>query len=436
MTDLLTEAFGRFSSNGGGGPSWLAPIRREAFTRFATVGFPTARDEEWRFTPVIAIAQGGFRPDQPLPKAARVTREAVEQFTFGHSEWPRLVFVNGRFDPDLSTSPTLAEGVHVGSLAQAIDAGHPVVEAHLGRYAKAETTPFAALNTAFVVDGAFVHVPKGVTVPDPIQLVFVSSEATDAAIQPRNLVVVEGDARVSLVESYVTLTPGSRYFTNAVSEVVLGAQAWVEHSRIQRESEAAFHIGFTQVDQARDSHYRSFTLAMGGAIARHNLHVQMNDSNIESLLYGLYLTRGQQVVDNHTAIHHDHPHCNSWEMYKGVLDGRSRAVFNGKVFVTPIAQKTDAKQTNRNLLLSDGARVDTKPQLEIFADDVRCTHGATVGQLDDLPLFYALSRGIPREAAKQLLTYAFAAEVLEEVAVDDVRAELDRLLHARLAGHD
>jgi Fe-S cluster assembly protein SufD len=219
-----------------------------------------------------------------------------------------------------------------------------------------------------------------------------------------------------------------------VTEVAVAAGSWLEHTRIQRESERAYHVGLTHVDQQRDSHYRSFSMAMGGALARHNLHVRLNDENIETLMYGLYLTRGEQVVDNHTAILHEQPNCRSWEVYKGVLDGRSRAVFNGKVFVRPEAQKTDAKQTNRNLLLSDLAKVNTKPQLEIFADDVKCTHGATVGRLDDVALFYARSRGVPQEAAERLLTYAFAAEVIEEVALEPVRNELDRLVLERLEG--
>jgi Fe-S cluster assembly protein SufD len=235
-----------------------------------------------------------------------------------------------------------------------------------------------------------------------------------------------------VVESYVTLSPDSSYWTNPVTEVSLGQSAWLEHTRIQRESEQAYHIGLTHVDQQRDSHYRSFAMAMGGAIARHNLHARLNDENVETLLYGLYLTRGEQLVDNHTAIYHDHPHCRSWEVYKGVLDGRSRGVFNGKVFVKPEAQKTDAKQTNRNLLLSDGARIDTKPQLEIFADDVKCTHGATVGQLDDLALFYSRSRGIPAAEAQRLLTYAFAAEVIAELSLGPVREELEGLVRERL----
>ncbi len=241
-----------------------------------------------------------------------------------------------------------------------------------------------------------------------MHLLFVTTADAErhASTHPRNLIVVERGARASVIESYVTLAPGAASTGPTRSpKSSLAAGAWLEHTRIQRESERAYHVGLTHVDQQRDSHYRSFSLAMGGALARHNLHVRLNDENIEALMYGLYLTRGDQVVDNHTAIYHDQPNCRSWEVYKGILDGRSRAVFNGKVFVKPEAQKTDAKQTNRNLLLSDAARVDTKPQLEIFADDVKCTHGATVGRLDDVALFYARSRGIPpggRRAAPHL----------------------------------
>ena len=411
-------------------PDWLRPVRRGAMDRFAQTGFPAARDEEWRFTPVTAITQAEFTPAAP---SSRIPRDAIAPFVFGHAEWPLLVFVDGRFDAGLSSMLPLPGGARAMSLAEAIAAGDETVARHLGHHAPVEASGFTALNTAFIRDGAFVHVPAGVELTSPVHILFVSSGETEGTVaHPRNLIVIERAARASIVESYVTLAPGRRYFTNAVTEVSSGEGAWTEHTRIQRESEGAYHVGLTHVDQARDSHYRSFTLAMGGAIARHNLHVRLNAPNIETLMYGLYLTRGDQVADNHTAIYHDHPNCNSWEVYKGVMDGDSRAVFNGKVFVRPEAQKTDAKQTNRNLLLSDGARVHTKPQLEIFADDVKCTHGATVGQLDDVALFYLRSRGIGETAARTLLTYAFAAEVVEEVALEPVRLELERLVRERL----
>jgi Fe-S cluster assembly protein SufD len=319
------------------------------------------------------------------------------------------------------------------SLAEALRNGGDVLQRHLTQYARSEENPFTALNTALFRDGGFIHIAAGVDLPVAINLVFVTtSAAADTVTHPRNLIVVERNARASVVESYVTLAPGIRYWTNPVTEVWTGPNSWAEHTRIQRESEAAYHVATTEAHVSRDSHYRSFSLAMGAALARHNLNARLADEHAEALLYGLYLTHGEQLVDNHTVLYHDHPHGHSWEVYKGILDGRSRAVFNGKVMVKPEAQKTDAKQTNRNLVLSDFAKVDTKPQLEIFADDVKCTHGATVGQLDEVALFYAQSRGLPLAEARRLLTYAFAAEVTEEVALEPVRAELNRLLLERL----
>ena len=418
------------------GPEWLEPVRRAAMDHFARTGFPTAREEEWRFTPVSPIAQATWR-SAGVGGIEEVAREQLTPFVFGHSEWCTLVFVNGEYAPALSSPGSLPEGVLVANLADALRNGNgtEILERHLTRYARIEESPFTALNTAFLRDGGLIHVPAGTDLPHPVNLVFVTTpDAAGAVIHPRNLVIVERNSRASLVESYVTLAPGARYWTNPVTEVWTGANSWVEHTRIQRESEAAFHVATTQVEVSRDSHYRSFSMAMGANLARHNLNARLGDQNSEALLYGLYITHGNQVVDNHTVLYHDHPNCHSWEVYKGILDGHSHAVFNGKVFVKPEAQKTDAKQTNRNLVLSDHAKVDTKPQLEIFADDVRCTHGATVGQLDEMALFYAQSRGLPAEEARRVLTYAFAAEVIDEVSLQPVRDELNRLVLRRLNG--
>jgi Fe-S cluster assembly protein SufD len=427
--DLELHAGGALSES----PEWLEPVRRAAAERFGRTGFPAGRDEEWRFTPIGPVAQTAWRPAPTRPDG--IAAPSLAPFVFGHPEWSTLVFVNGIYNPALGSIASLPSGVTITSLADALRADLPVLRQHLNRHAPIEGSPFTAFNAAAFRDGGLVHVPAGHDLASPVHLVFVTTdEAAGAAIHPRNLIVVERGARASVIESYVTLVDGQAYWTNPVTEVAAAAGAWLEHTRIQRESERAFHVGLTHVDQQRDSHYRSFTLAMGAALSRHNLHVRLNDENIETLMYGLYLTRGEQVADNHTAIYHDRPNCRSWEVYKGVLDDRSRAVFNGKVFVQPEAQKTDAKQTNRNLLRSDLAKVDTKPQLEIFADDVKCTHGATVGRLDDIGLFYARSRGIPAEAAERLLTYAFAAEVIDEVALEPVRLELDRLVLERLGG--
>jgi Fe-S cluster assembly protein SufD len=426
VTQALAKAFERFSRNGGGeGPAELVSLRREAWSRFAAAGFPSSRDEEWRFTPVSAIEKVDWTA--PVSPVRRPAASALDPYRVGPPEWTTLVFVNGSYDAELSHRPTLPAGLTIEPLADALRRSPGLLDL-------TDATPFSALNAAFTRDGAVIRVAAGVELADPIHLLFVNTaDASGQMVQVRTLIAVERGARAQFVESYAGLGDAVS-FTNAVTDVDVGAGAWVEHSRIQRESESAFHIGLTRVQQARDSHYRSFTLAMGGAIARHDLRTRLGDENVETLLYGLYLGRGDQLVDNHTVIYHDHPNCRSWEVYKGVMDGKSHAVFNGKVMVTPEAQKTDAKQTNRNLLLSEGAKVDTKPQLEIFADDVRCTHGATVGRLDESAFFYLQSRGISRSAARRLLTYAFAAEVTAEVASAPVREALDRLVLDRVGG--
>jgi Fe-S cluster assembly protein SufD len=411
-----------------GEPAWLATLRSAARERFAAVGLPTSRDEEWRFTPVGPLA----KLDIGLPAAAgAVSTEAIAPCDFDPA-WPLLVVVDGRIDATRSRLPALPGGARLMALSEAIAAGVPEVEAHLTRTVPPEATPFAALNAAAFTDGLFLLVPRGCSLEQPIQVLHVATDASaDALLAPRVLVVVGDEARATITESYLSLTERT-HVTAAVAEIVVGRNATVEHIRVQRENEAAWHVGFTAVDQGRDSHYRSFALSMGAHLARHNLHAHLGDENIETLLYGLSLTRGEQLSDTHSAIHHDHPNCNSWEVYKGVLDDRSRIVFNGKVLVDPIAQKTDAKQTNRNLLLSEQARVDTKPQLEIFADDVRCTHGATIGKLNEQQRYYLQSRGIAGAQAEQLLVWAFAAEVMLEILEPTVRKALESLVHARL----
>ncbi len=428
----LVATFEAFAANGGGaGPAWLMSARRTAFARFAARGYPTPKDEEWRFTPIGPVTAPEWRPSRP---GALPTATELEGFQFGHPEWTTLVFVDGRYADALSRRAPGAAGITIETLAQALTGGSELARRALERGPTPGEPSFSALNAAFAADGTVIRVPAEVDLGDPIHLLHVATAgAAGAVVSPRTLVVLERGARAQVVETYAGLGEGAS-FTNAVTHVEVGAGAWMEHTRIQRESLSAYHIGFTRVDQERDSHYRSFTLAMGGAIARHDLHARLGDENVETLLYGLYLGGGSQLVDNHTVLFHDEPSCRSWEVYKGILDGRSRAVFNGKVLVNAKAQKTDAKQTNRNLLLSDGAKVDTKPQLEIFADDVRCTHGATVGRLDEIAHFYLQSRGIPRAMAQQLLTYAFAAEVVREVASEPVRTALDRLVRARLGG--
>jgi len=432
VTELYLKEFEAFAGNGGAeGPEWVRALRRTAIDRFARVGFPSAKEEDWRFTNIQPLVQRAFR--RPAT-GGRVSPEELAPFLFGHAEWITLVFVNGRYAPELSVGPAdrLPAGVEVGSLADALARDPAALERHLTRHVGVDASPFVALNTAFLKDGAFIHVPANTALETPIHVVFVADrDAADVVAFPRNLYVLERSAQATIVESYVALTEAT-YFTNAVTEIALGENAVLHHDRIQQESEQAYHIAATHARQLRDSRYVSFSLMAGGAISRHNLTAHLDAPHCEVVLNGLYLARGEQLVDNHTAVYHDHPDCRSWEVYKGVLDGASHAVFNGKVFVKPEAQKTDGKQTNRNLLLSDRARVDTKPQLEIFADDVKCTHGATVGALDELPLFYLKSRGIGGDLARKLLTYAFAAEVLGEIRLQPVKQSLEALMMARL----
>ncbi len=410
---------------------WLAELRQRAQARFEATGFPTSKEEDWRFNTLAPLTGTSF----PLaPASETVTLDELVPFQYAIPGATTLVFVNGCFTPELSTSGSLPAGVTVRSLAAAIQTHGKLIESHLGKYSTIERDGFTALNTAFLKDGLFVHVPKNVEMQAPVHAIFVSdSRAAAGATHPRNLIVIESGARGAVIESYVGLTPAT-YFTNAVSEVVVEANGYLEHSRIQRESEKAFHIGTTHFRQDRDSRVHSSVVSFGAALGRNNLDMTLDGEGIESTLLGMYMGRGQQELDNHTSILHSHPNCGTREVYKGILDDKSHGIFNGKIYVTPEAQKTDAKQTNRVLLLSDTASIDTKPQLEIFADDVKCTHGATVGALDPMAGFYLQSRGIGGDLARRVLTYAFAAEVLEELPYEEMKTKLEAVVMSRLGG--
>ncbi|HET7457479.1 MAG TPA: Fe-S cluster assembly protein SufD [Gemmatimonadaceae bacterium] len=412
------------------GPRWLRKAREAGLERFERLGFPTPRDEDWHYTSVAPIAEAGFRVvGEP---GGEVDAADLSPYTFGRgSAWPTLVYVNGRYSAALSHLDGLSSGVRVMDLATALDEEESLVEGYLTKLADDEARSFTALNTAFLRDGAVVHVAKEAEVATPIHLLFVTDSAgANNAAHVRNLIVAERHSKVTVVESYVALGE-ARYFTNAVTEVSVGDGATVSHYKVQRESRRAFHVGTTEVTQGRDSHYVSFSFAVGAALSRTNVYTVLAGEGCGSTLNGLYMVDGEQHVDHQTRIEHAQPNCFSREVYKGILDGSSRGVFNGKVYVHPIAQKTDGKQSNNNLLLSERAHVDTKPQLEIFADDVKCTHGATVGRLDETALFYMKSRGVNRELARRLLTYAFAADVLETIELAEVRDELESLTLAR-----
>ncbi|MFN0157918.1 MAG: Fe-S cluster assembly protein SufD [Bacteroidota bacterium] len=409
----------------------LHTIRRAAFAHFLATGFPTTRDEEWRFTNVLPIAKSRFNraTAQSIPS---LNNNDVERFTPVGLNAHRLVFVNGVYAATLSDLAAIPVGATVSNLAEAISANPEIVGKPLTRYARFDESAFTALNTAFLHDGAFVHIPDGMILEKPIHIIFVSTGDPDGfTAHPRNLIVVGNNSQVSLLESYVSLAK-TPYFMNAVSEIVLGENAVVEHDKLQDESEAAFHVGTIHVHQHRRSNFTSNSIALGGALVRNNVTVVLDDEGCESTLNGLSLAMHQQLVDNHTTIDHAKPHCNSHELYKSILDGKSRGVFNGKIFVRKDAQKTDAKQTNKTLLLSDDATIDTKPQLEIFADDVKCTHGATVGQLDEEQVFYLRSRGLSNSEARDILTFAFASDVVHRVHIEPLREQLDAMIQSRL----
>jgi len=420
-----------FAGNGAGrAPGWLRELRAGGLARFGALGFPTLREEEWRFTSVAPIAETPFVL-APVPGTRQPS--PAQLAPLGPAAGHRLVFVNGRFSERLSTAADVPAGVRIESLAGAV-AHHPdLVERHLGRYAGQQQGPFAALNTAFVADGAFVHVPAACELTDPVEILFVAVPGDGPEVcHPRNLIVLEHAARAVVVERYVSLADGV-YWTNAVTEIFAGDGARAECYRIQQESDRAFHVATTQAVQGRDSVVRLHPLVFGAALSRHDLRVVLDGAGGSLLLNGLYLLGGRQHADHHTVIDHARPHCESHEYFTGVLDERARGVFSGRIIVRPGAQRTDSKQTNNNLLLSSEAHADSQPQLEIYADDVRCTHGSTVGPLDERALLYLRSRGIDEAEARGLLTYGFAAEVLGRVALGPLRARLDALVRARLA---
>jgi Fe-S cluster assembly protein SufD len=411
----------------GGSIPWVRRVRDSGLSRFRAVGFPTTRDEDWKYTNVRPIAK------QPFARAVGshngIDATQLETLHNNGLDSHRCVFVNGHFAPSLSDLDQLPSGVSVMSLSDALNHRAEELEAELGRCAPSKLHGFAALNTAFLTDGAYIRVGRNCALERPIELIYVSTGDGEQpqVSYPRTLAIAETGSRAVILERYVSLEQ-SRYLTNAITELVARTSAQVDYYKLQEESTKAFHVCGLFVHQDRDSTVTTNNIAMGGAIARTDLHVTLNDVGAHSNLNGLYIGMGRQHIDNHTQVDHRVAHCTSDEFYKGVLAGRSRAVFHGRIVVHQDAQHTDAQQQNHNLLLSRDTEVDTKPQLEIYADDVKCSHGATVGQLDPNSLFYLRSRGIDETTARSLLTYAFANDVINRFAIESIRRELEHHL--------
>jgi Fe-S cluster assembly protein SufD len=402
-------------------------LRKAAMARFVEMGFPGPKDEEWRFTPIAPLVRVPF---ELAPADSPEAASAFRRLHHGDQPGASLGCINANRPFLLERSRPLPAGVVVCSLAEAFEKSPDLIEPHLTRHADFSKHSFTALNTAFLRDGAFVYVPRGTVIEEPIFLRFLvtSWNAEVPYIWHRRCLVLLGEnSQATLIESYGGL-PGTTYFTNAVTEIVVGAGAHVDHYKLQREGDQAFHMAMMQVQIGRAAHFSSHAVMQGGQWVRNEINAVFEDEGGECTLNGLYQASGQQLIDNHTFIDHAYPHCASHELYKGILDGKAHGVFNGKIYVRQDAQKTDAKQTNQTLLLSDVATINSKPQLEIYADDVKCTHGATVGQLDAESIFYLRSRGIGSDEARSLLTYAFANDIINRIKVASVREELERSL--------
>jgi Fe-S cluster assembly protein SufD len=413
-------------------PEWLRTLRTAGITAFETLGFPTTRQEDWRHTSVAAIARTGFH--RPPATASVADLAVLDTLDFGHAFARRqLVFVNGRYAPTLSSAET-SDGVHIRSLREVLDRQPQLVQPYLDRQASGPGRPFAALNAAFLDDGAFISVPEGTVLTEPIHVVFLSAPGSQpTASHPRVLVWAGRKSQAAIVESYGG-PADAVYLTNAVTEVTVEDGAVVDHYRLQRESARAFHVGALGVTQGRASRFTSHAISLGASLSRLDIRQVFAGEGGECVLNGLFLGSDRQHTDTHTWVDHAQPHCSTRELYKGIVDDKARGVFVGRILVRAGAQKTDAIQSNKNLILSREALVDSLPQLEILADDVKCKHGSTTGQLDPLALFYLRSRGIGEEAARALLTYAFASDVVQRIGIAPLRAGLTEHLQRRLPG--
>jgi len=426
IKDWYLSNFGEFEKRlNGGKESSIHQIRKDALSNFSKLKFPSLKDEEWKYTSVAPLLKYNFIPSY---EKKNISKEIIKSLLFGEMEHSLVVFINGRFSNEHSNLLNLPDGVIVGSIAEEIKKNNEILLKHFGKYADHRNQIFTALSTAYTEDGAFVYVPDGKIVQEPIHIIFITDAGKEKVLtQPRNLFVAGKNSQVTIIEHYVG-NKSEIYFTNAVTEIVADENSVLDHIKLQQESKNAFHIARMEVDQERNSNFSSHLISTGADLTRNDFNARFNDEGGECTLNGLYIIDGTQLFDAHTLMDHAKPHCNSHEHYKGILDEQSRGVFNGKVIVRQDAQKTNAFQENNNILLSDQALVNTKPQLEIFADDVKCSHGATIGQMDDEAKFYLKSRGIGEEASKGILLHAFASDVVTSIKIESVRNYIEEII--------
>ncbi len=430
---VYVEQYQRASAARTHEPEWLSERREFAFERFSVLGFPTVRNEEYKYTNLakLAKAQMETAPAYITP----LGEEALAPAAYEGLQGPRIVFVDGRFNKALSRLGGLPQDAVVASIAETLEKNPEALEGHLTRYADSENHATTALNTAFFVDGAFISAPAKTRIEQPVHVIWVSIGEPGMATHPRTLILAGRESDITVIESFIAVNDGA-YWTNAVTEIVAEDGSRVEHFKAQQDSTQAFHTGMIEMLEERNAYVSTISLSFGGGLTRNDFRIKLNDEGSECALDGLYVVNGKQHVDHHTVIDHAMPHCNSHQLYKGVLDGESRGVFNGKIIVRKDAQKTDAIQNNKNLLLSKKAEIDTKPQLEIDANDVRCTHGATIGQLNADAVFYLQSRGIGKDQARSLLTFAFAADLLERINVEPLKNHFESMLLRSLGKED
>jgi len=394
-------------------------LRDKAMESFNIQGIPNYKHEEYKYTRIDAMLKGEFN----FSANKNCSDEQIEQLKFLKDAYT-VIIENGIFVESLSNSHNLPKGLTICSLLDAVKSDSPVFEKHYAQYADVNADPFIALNTAMTKDGVFIHVAKNTVIEKPIHIIHVSTASQNTIINPRNLIVVDENAQAKIIESFETIDSTAKIFCNALTEIVIDERAIMDHYKIQDENtrlkdgqDLGYLMNTTQVIQKTQSVFSTHTFTLSGTLVRNNLTIVMDGEHIESNLNGLYLTAGNQVVDNHTLVDHRKPNCNSNELYKGIIDGKSTATFNGKIFVRKDAQKTNAFQSNKNILLSEAGTINTKPQLEIYADDVKCSHGASTGKLDEDKIFYLRARGLSPESAKKLLMHAFASEVVNTVKI-------------------